>query len=107
MAEIKRTTLFGKLNRVGYKALESAAVFCKTRGNPEITVAHWLHQLLQLQVGQVIAHHHLQNCEQFAISNEAVLVDIINLEGEAQLVLFIGSVKRGETWMSMIVPERN
>jgi len=47
MAEIKRTTLFGKLNPLGYKSIESATVFCKMRGNPYVETAHWLYQLLQ------------------------------------------------------------
>ncbi len=47
MAEIKRTTLFGKLNPVGYKALEAAAVQCKMRGNPVIEIVHWLFQVTQ------------------------------------------------------------
>jgi type VI secretion system protein VasG len=47
MAEIKRSTLFGKLNPVGYKAIEGATIFCKLRGNPYVETAHWLHQLLQ------------------------------------------------------------
>jgi type VI secretion system protein VasG len=47
MAEIKRSTLFGKLNHIGYKAIEGATVFCKLRGNPYVETAHWLHQLLQ------------------------------------------------------------
>jgi len=47
MAEIKRSTLFGKLNPLGYKSIESATIFCKMRGNPYVEVAHWLHQLLQ------------------------------------------------------------
>jgi type VI secretion system protein VasG len=49
MAEISRVNLFGKLNRVCYKAVESATVFCKLRGNPYVELVHWLHQLLQLQ----------------------------------------------------------
>ncbi|CAM3900340.1 type VI secretion system ATPase TssH [Ectopseudomonas alcaliphila] len=49
MGEISRTALFGKLNSVGYKAIEAATVFCKLRGNPYVELAHWLHQLLQLQ----------------------------------------------------------
>ena len=49
MAEIGRVNLFGKLNRVCYKAIESATVFCKLRGNPYVELMHWLHQLLQLQ----------------------------------------------------------
>jgi type VI secretion system protein VasG len=49
MAEISRVALFGKLNSVGYKAIESATVFCKMRGNPYVELVHWFHQLLQLQ----------------------------------------------------------
>src|SRR3954447_6469137 len=47
MTEISRTTLFGKLNPLAYRAIESATVFCKMRGNPYVELAHWLHQLLQ------------------------------------------------------------
>jgi hypothetical protein len=49
MASISRTALFGKLNRVAYRAVESATVFCKLRGNPYVELVHWLHQILQLQ----------------------------------------------------------
>src|SRR5215831_7257426 len=49
MAEIRRATLFGKLNSIAYKAIESATVFCKMRGNPYVETVHWLHQLLQSQ----------------------------------------------------------
>lgn len=49
MTEISRVHLFGKLNRVCYKAIESATVFCKLRGNPYVELVHWLHQILQLQ----------------------------------------------------------
>ena len=49
MAEISRVALFGKLNSVGYKAIESATVFCKMRGNPYVELVHWFHQILQLQ----------------------------------------------------------
>ncbi len=49
MAEIKRTTLFGKLNGIGYKSIEGATLFCKMRGNPYVETVHWLHQLLQNQ----------------------------------------------------------
>ena len=48
MAEIRRSTLFGKLNSLGYKGIESATVFCKMRGNPYVETVHWIHQLLQL-----------------------------------------------------------
>ncbi|MCO6415512.1 type VI secretion system ATPase TssH [Siccirubricoccus sp. KC 17139] len=49
MSEISRSALFGKLNPVGYRALEAATVFCKLRGNPYVELVHWIHQLLQLQ----------------------------------------------------------
>src|SRR5512138_29918 len=49
MAEISRAALFGKLNPVGYKAIEAATVFCKMRGNPYVELVHWVHQILQLQ----------------------------------------------------------
>jgi type VI secretion system protein VasG len=49
MSEISRVALFGKLNKLGYKAVESAAVFCKLRGNPYVEIVHWLHQILHNQ----------------------------------------------------------
>ncbi|MBV6884689.1 type VI secretion system ATPase TssH [Xanthomonas euvesicatoria] len=49
MAEISRSALFGKLNPLAYRGIESATVFCKLRGNPYVELVHWLHQLLQLQ----------------------------------------------------------
>ena len=49
MADIPRTALFGKLNDVAYRAIESATVFCKMRGNPYVELVHWLHQILQVQ----------------------------------------------------------
>ncbi len=48
MADISRVALFGKLNSLCYRAVESSTVFCKLRGNPYVELAHWLHQLLQL-----------------------------------------------------------
>src|SRR6267378_215772 len=47
MSEISRAALFGKLNPLGYKTIESATVFCKLRGNPHVEMAHWLFQILQ------------------------------------------------------------
>jgi type VI secretion system protein VasG len=47
MADISRVALFGKLDELAYRALESATVFCKMRGNPYVELSHWLHQLLQ------------------------------------------------------------
>ncbi|MGF6936694.1 ATP-dependent Clp protease ATP-binding subunit ClpA [Paraburkholderia sp. UCT70] len=49
MAEISRGALFGKLNALAYRGIESATVFCRLRGNPCVELAHWMHQILQLQ----------------------------------------------------------
>jgi type VI secretion system protein VasG len=47
VSEISRAALFGKLNPLGYKAIEAATVFCKLRGNPHVEMAHWFFQILQ------------------------------------------------------------
>ena len=47
MTEINRSTLFGKLNSLAYKAIEGATVFCKLRGNPYVELVHWIQQILQ------------------------------------------------------------
>lgn len=39
-----------------------------------------VHDLLQLLVLQVVAHHHLQHEEQLAVRDEPVAVDVIHLE---------------------------
>jgi len=49
MTEISRVNLFGKLDPIAYKAVESATVFCKLRGNPYVELVHWFQQILQLQ----------------------------------------------------------
>ena len=60
MSEISRVALFGKLNRLGYQAIEGATVFCKLRGNPYVELVHWLHQILQVQNSDIhrIAEHY-------------------------------------------------
>ncbi|HPP47888.1 MAG TPA: type VI secretion system ATPase TssH, partial [Accumulibacter sp.] len=47
MSEISRVALFGKLNSLAYKTIESSTVFCKLRGNPYLELVHWLQQILQ------------------------------------------------------------
>lgn len=46
MAAIRRSALFSKLNPLAYKSVESATLFCKMRGNPNVELVHWLHQIL-------------------------------------------------------------
>ncbi len=62
MAEISRVALFGKLNSLCYRAIESSTVFCKLRGNPYVEMVHWMHQILQLQdsdLHRIIRHYEL------------------------------------------------
>ncbi|MEX5565775.1 type VI secretion system ATPase TssH [Pseudophaeobacter sp. 1A16562] len=62
MTEISRVALFGKLNKLGYQAVEGATVFCKMRGNPYVELVHWMHQLLALQdsdLHRIIQHYDL------------------------------------------------
>ena len=62
MTEISRVALFGKLNKLGYQAVESATVFCKMRGNPYVELVHWMHQLLaqpDSDMHRIIQHYDL------------------------------------------------
>ena len=54
MAEISRVALFGKLNSLCYRAIESSTVFCKLRGNPYVELVHWVHQLVQMQDSDLV-----------------------------------------------------
>ena len=47
MAEISRSSLFGRLNPTALKAIETATSFCKMRGNPYVELVHWVHVMLQ------------------------------------------------------------
>lgn len=49
MSDIGRIDLFGKLDSLLYRSLESATTFCKLRGNPYVELVHWIHQILQAQ----------------------------------------------------------
>jgi type VI secretion system protein VasG len=62
MADISRVALFGKLNALCYRAIESSTVFCKLRGNPYVEMIHWVHQILQLQdsdLHRIVRHYEL------------------------------------------------
>ncbi len=72
MAEIKRSTLFGKLNPLGYKSIEAATIFCKMRGNPYVETVHWLHQLLQQQDSDV-----LRIIKHFGLDASRVAADLV------------------------------
>lgn len=71
MSEISRIALFGKLNPTLYKAIESATVFAKLRGNPYVEFVHWLNQLLQLQDSDL--HRILRH---FDVDDSALAADV-------------------------------
>jgi len=74
MAEIKRSTLFGKLNPIAYKSLEAATVFCKMRGNPYVELVHWVHQLVQSpenDFGRILRHF---GCEPARVAADVIAV---------------------------------
>src|SRR5512139_3346565 len=73
MAEIKRATLFGKLNPLGYKSIEGATIFCKMRGNPYVETVHWLHNLLQQQDSDV-----LRIIRHFGLDASRVAADLVS-----------------------------
>ncbi|MDE1962893.1 MAG: type VI secretion system ATPase TssH [Xanthomonadaceae bacterium] len=71
MADISRSALFGKLNKLAYRGIESATVFCKLRGNPYIELVHWIHQILQLQDSDL---HHI--VKQFNLDPSNLVRDV-------------------------------
>ncbi len=71
MAEISRASLFGKLNSLAYRAIESATVFCKMRGNPYVELVHWIHQILQVQDSDL---HHI--VKQFNMNPSRLVQDL-------------------------------
>ncbi len=59
MAEITSEAAFGRLDALAFKALESAHVSCKMRGNPFVEIVHWIEQFVQSQgsdVDKIIKH---------------------------------------------------
>ena len=73
MAEFKRSDLFGKLNGVAYKALESATVFCKMRTNPYVELAHWINQINS--TGDTDLH---LICKHFEVDASRLSGDLVN-----------------------------
>ena len=48
-----------------------------------------VHDLLQLLIFQITAHHHLEYNEQLAIGYVAITINVVNFEREAQLLLLV------------------
>jgi type VI secretion system protein VasG len=91
MTEINRSTLFGKLNQLAYKAIDGATVFCKLRGNPYVELVHWLQQILQTpdsDMHRVIRH--------FEIDGSRLAADVIEA---------LDRLPRGATSISDLSPQ--
>ncbi|MEC7258314.1 MAG: AAA family ATPase, partial [Pseudomonadota bacterium] len=62
MTDISRVKLFGKLNKLGYQAVEGATTFAKLRNNSTVEMVHWFHQILNGQdsdLHRIIQHYDL------------------------------------------------
>ena len=46
-----------------------------------------VHELLQLHIVQVSSNHHLKHSEEFAIRNESIVVNVVDLESKSKLLL--------------------
>lgn len=91
MSEISRVALFGKLNSLCYKAMESATVLCKLRGNPYVELVHWVQQLLQAPDSDM-----LRIARKFEL-------DMSRLAGD--LTAALDRLPRGSTSISDLAPQ--
>ena len=41
-----------------------------------------INELLELSIVQVVTHHHLEDLEELTVRDIAIVVDVVNLEGE-------------------------
>ena len=105
MTDIPRDSLFGKLNPVGYKALEGATTFCKLRGNPYVEISHWVHQIVLNQDSDV---HHIIRA--FELDSARIAADLqISLDGLPRgassisdfSVHLVNAVERAWSWASL------
>ncbi|MBJ2159125.1 type VI secretion system ATPase TssH [Variovorax sp. IB41] len=68
---ISRRALFGKLNLTLFRGIESATAFAKLRGNPYVELTHWIHQLWQLNDGDL-----QRVCRHYQVDAQAVETDL-------------------------------
>ena len=50
-----------------------------------------INELLELGVIEIVTHHHFEYLEEFTVGDEAIVVDIVDLEGEAELLFLAGA----------------
>ncbi|PEQ14586.1 ClpV1 family T6SS ATPase [Novosphingobium sp. PC22D] len=91
MSKISRTSLFGRLDQIALKAIETATSFCKMRGNPYVELVHWVHVLLQDPQNDVAAI-----CNHFGLDDARLSRDV---------VARLDSLPRGATSISDFSPQ--
>lgn len=102
MSKLKRVQLFSKLDAAAYKALESATILCKTRGNPYVELVHWVNQIL---MGENTDWHAV--IRHFALDESAIAKDMMRAmdalpRGASSISDFSNTVERAvkESWMT-------
>ena len=91
MTELSRTALFGRLDQVALKSIQTALEFCKQRHNPYVELAHWVHVLLQ------DAHNDVGAIRAFYGLNEAQLA--------GDMVKTLGALPGGATAVTDFSPQ--
>lgn len=101
MAKLKRIQLFSKLDAKAYKAIESATILCKTRGNPYVELTHWVNQILlseKTDWHEAIRHFSLDEAK---LSKD--MLDVMDAlpRGAVSIADFSGTIEAAikEAWM--------
>ncbi len=84
-ARSSRTTIAKRLSRVAFSALERAFGFARLRGNPEVDVLHWVHQLAEAAESD-LAHFLDRDASVRASFEKSLLAELDRLERGAPRV---------------------
>lgn len=102
MLKLKRIQLFGKLDSSAYKALESATVLCKTRGNPYVELVHLINQILmadQCDLHEILRYF---NIDEARVSKDMVKALDMLPRGASSISDFAPSIEKvvKDGWMA-------
>ena len=102
MLKLKRIQLFGKLDSSAYKALESATVLCKTRGNPYVELVHLINQILmadQCDLHEILRYF---NIDEARVSKDMVKALDMLPRGASSISDFAPSIEKAvkDGWMA-------
>ena len=101
MPQISRASMYGKLNSLLYRSLESGTDFCKLRSNPCLRLEHWLHQVFEFSGNDLEGILRHQRSSVAAVKTElSVALDRLPMDNESILQvdqLLENATERG--WM--------